>query len=54
MNHAPFIWSAYGLTAIILLWAAIAPLLRKKMVFRKIRTMKKRHSQLDQLHDTDS
>jgi heme exporter protein CcmD len=39
MNHAPFIWSAYGTTALILLWTALSPLLRANKARRAIRLL---------------
>lgn len=30
MDHAPFIWSAYGASAIVLIWTALAPMLRRR------------------------
>ena len=40
MAHAPFIWSAYGASALILLWAAFAPLARQRKLLRNIRQLK--------------
>ncbi len=39
MNHAPFIWAAYSAGTIILLWCALAPLIRKKAAIRDIRKL---------------
>ena len=39
MSHAPFIWGAYSIGAIVLLWCAFAPLLRKKSITRDIRRL---------------
>jgi len=39
MSHAPFIWSAYGITAIILLWTAISPVLRLSRFKRDLRQL---------------
>ena len=39
MDHTPFIAGAYGIGAIVLLWTAIAPLLKKKSVSRDIRRL---------------
>lgn len=39
MDHTPFIAGAYGIGAIVLLWAAIAPLAKKKSVVRDIRRL---------------
>jgi heme exporter protein CcmD len=36
MNHAPFIWAAYSIGTVVLLWCALAPLTRKKTVIRDI------------------
>ena len=40
MDHAPFIWSAYGASALILLWTALAPLARQGKLLRTIRQLK--------------
>jgi heme exporter protein CcmD len=40
MNHAPFIWSAYGLSIAILLWSALSPLIRRKAAIRAIQPMR--------------
>ena len=37
MSHTPFIWAAYSIGFIALLWCAVAPLIRKKAVLRDIR-----------------
>lgn len=34
MDHTPFIWSAYGITTVILLWTALAPLVRQKQLLK--------------------
>lgn len=39
MDHTPFIAGAYGIGVIVLLWAAIAPLVKKKSVIRDIRRL---------------
>ena len=39
MNHAPFIWAAYSIGTVILVWCALAPLIRKKAVIRDIRKL---------------
>ena len=39
MDHTPFIVGAYGIGFVILLWTALAPLLRKKNVVRDIRRL---------------
>ncbi len=38
MNHAPFIWGSYVISAIVLLWAALAPLVSKRTIIKNIRT----------------
>ena len=37
MDHAPFIWSAYGLSAVVLAWTALAPILRRRRTLRQLR-----------------
>jgi heme exporter protein CcmD len=49
MNHTPFIWSAYAIGTVVLLWCAIAPLMRRKTLTRDIRRL----IQLEEL-DRDS
>ena len=39
MDHTPFIAGAYGIGVIVLLWAAIAPLVKKKSITRDIRRL---------------
>jgi heme exporter protein CcmD len=39
MSHLPFIWAAYSIGAIVLLWCALAPLVRKKSAVRDIRRL---------------
>jgi len=36
MSHTPFIWAAYSIGTVVLLWCALAPLTRKKAVIRDI------------------
>ena len=43
MDHAPFIWSSYGLATIILAWTALSPVIRKRSVLRQIEQATKRH-----------
>jgi heme exporter protein CcmD len=39
MSHAPFIWAAYSIGTVVLLWCAVAPLIRKRSVVRDIRRL---------------
>jgi heme exporter protein CcmD len=39
MSHTPFIWAAYSIGAVVLVWAAVAPLMRKKAITRDIRRL---------------
>ncbi|MEJ2383643.1 MAG: heme exporter protein CcmD [Xanthomonadales bacterium] len=39
MDHTPFIAGAYGIGAVILLWTALSPLLRKKKITQDIRRL---------------
>jgi heme exporter protein CcmD len=47
MNHAVFIWSAYGATAVILLWTAIAPVLKQKQAMNLISLLASRERNND-------
>ena len=40
MDHAPFIWSSYAITALILAWTAVSPLVRKRRALRNIQRLK--------------
>ena len=37
MSHAPFIWGAYTIGTIVLLWCALAPVIHKQSVIKNIR-----------------
>ena len=39
MDHTPFIIAAYAIGFIVLLWTAVAPLVKKKNVVRDIRRL---------------
>jgi len=39
MSHTPFIWAAYTIGTVVLLWCALAPLIHKKAVIRDIRKL---------------
>lgn len=39
MSHMPFIWAAYAVGTIVLLWCALAPLARKRNALRAIRRL---------------
>ena len=39
MSHTPFILSSYAVFAVVLLWCAVSPVLRRKKALRKIRTV---------------
>jgi len=40
MDHAPFIWWSYAVAALVLAWAALAPLGRKRRAIRNIELLK--------------
>ena len=50
MNHAPFIWSSYIVSALILLWTALAPLLKQRTALRNIRLLEQNKSHPGELH----
>jgi heme exporter protein CcmD len=51
MSHLPFIWAAYSLGTVVLLWCALAPLVRKRAALRDIHRL----IQLEERHlDSDS
>ncbi len=40
-GHGPFVWSAYGITMVVMLWLLLAPLRRSRDMLRQVR----RHQQ---------
>lgn len=51
MNHAPFIWASYAIGTIVLVWGAVAPLVRKKAVSKNIKLFNQAR---EQSSDTDA
>jgi heme exporter protein CcmD len=41
-EHADFIWLSYGLGAVILLWTALSPLLKKRRAMANIKLIQNR------------
>jgi len=39
MSHAPFIWAAYLIGVVVLLWCAVAPLVKRRSITRDIRRL---------------
>jgi len=39
MSHTPFILAAYSIGTVVLLWCALAPLVKKKSITRDIRRL---------------
>ncbi len=50
MDHAPFIWSSYIVSGLILLWTAVAPLLRQRSALRNIRLLQQSTSYSGEPH----
>ena len=50
MDHTPFIVGSYAIGAIVLLWTAVAPLIKKKAVVRDIRRL----IQIEERNDPNS
>ena len=40
MDHTPFIFGAYAIGTVVLVWCAVAPVVRKNSVFKDIRRIK--------------
>lgn len=34
-RHGPYVWSAYGVTALVVLWNVVQPLLRRRQLLRE-------------------
>ena len=55
MSHAPFIWSSYVISAVILLWTALAPLLKQRSAMRDIRRLERSRPETGEgFDDTDT
>ena len=37
LNYAPFVWSSYGVFAVVCAWQFLAPLVRRRRLLRQIR-----------------
>lgn len=42
MSHTPFILAAYAATAVVLLWAALSPVLQRRSFLRELKARKQR------------
>jgi len=42
MSHTPFIVAAYLISAVVLFWAAIAPVINKRSLLRQLKTRQAR------------
>jgi heme exporter protein CcmD len=42
MSHTPFILAAYLISAVILFWAAIAPVIKKRSLLRQLKARQTR------------
>ena len=42
MSHTPFILAAYLISAVVLFWAAIAPVLNKRSLLRQLKSRQAR------------
>lgn len=41
-NHGPFVWGAYAMTLVVMVWLVVAPLRRSRSVLRKVRSLQRR------------
>ena len=51
-GYAVFVWSSYGLAAVLLGWIFISPILTRKAIIKELR-MKYRQQQRQQQDETD-
>ena len=42
MSHTPFILGAYAISAVLLLWAAMAPVINKRKLLRQLKNRQAR------------
>jgi len=42
MSHTPFILGAYLISTVVLLWAAVAPVINKRSLLRQLKTRQSR------------
>lgn len=45
-EHATFIWTAYGLSMVILIWTAVRPLLRERKLRRLLKAAQNREENM--------
>lgn len=43
-GHGPYVWAAYGATVVIMLWLVIAPVRRKRVLFKQFKQEQRRMS----------
>ena len=46
MSHTPFILAAYLISTVVLFWAAIAPVLKKRSLLRQLKARQTRMEKL--------
>ena len=42
MSHTPFIVASYAISAVLLLWAAFAPVVNKRNLFKQLKSRQRR------------
>jgi heme exporter protein CcmD len=38
MSHTPFILAAYSISAVVLLWTALSPMIKRRALLRELKT----------------
>ncbi len=41
-GYGSFVWSAYGITAVVMIWAIVGPIIQRKQIIKKINRKIKR------------
>lgn len=49
-GHGPYVWSAYAITLIVLLWLLLAPMLRRRQLIADIRAQERRRAASSDRH----
>lgn len=48
-KHGPYVWSAFGVSALVLAWNVVQPLLRRRQLVRELRASWRREQNEDEV-----
>jgi len=53
-GYAVFVWSSYGLTAVVLAWIFVSPIVSKKSIIKQLRTKYRQQERQAQVAKSDA